>query len=881
MNSGSDETPGNGSSRHSTGGHSADGHPAGSHRPGRHSSNRATVAIEDRLRRELPLLADALAVVPDHESGPVSESTAGLYTASGIGPVDASNRVDVVTKRRRPWLAAAAATLVLGLGGVTLWTTTGDDNDQLETVDRSDESTPEPDAVDDGEPDEVGIDADDDGSADRARIPVGFGRWEPMAEAPIPPRSYAAAYWDGDEAVFWAGTNTDRNVAFTDGAAYDPAADRWRTVPSPGWGHPGLSAAAVGERLVVVAKGAATLVDLSSGESTELPKPDDGDGGDLVYAGAVAGDETVYLVGTRSTGDEANGMVVVGYEPDGGRAWTVYEDPSFSTTGDPPAFPAVQTVWTGEEVIVWTVAGRGMAVDPAVGEGRRLPTLRTGLAAVVDSRLVMTDRGPVAVAHVDDSGTSAVRLARLVGRDWLWSHALLTIDDFDAASAVGAGDWVVMVSSTEAPLVWHVPSARWDRDDEGPRVAAANLVWTGDRVVAWGGDLGDGSAKGSSMIWSPPPVRAAEGAGAEAAIRSDSGSAVFDLRFESGDRFRLSLPPRFAGERFEVVRQPADGVPAVATSRSLRLTIEYEDCGDVTVSPNAMGSQVEQRDDTVVLCRRRNPLMATIDWLDRSGRSTGDDVELENFDLRPMAIGSTYRGALVETWPELADCPTCHPPAGPYLGDGDVVITVNGPTTVEAVHPTDLETLWSFDPGGTSTTLHRLIDGVGVAVEAGDFLSVETWLGTVQWSIERDPGERSTMVSNSGDGRFGFGLLRTSFDLEGDDRPPLLRRFNQSTGRVAWTAELAENTSWHRAEPVLIGDLVVAAGVVDDGDGSGGHLLAAYDVDSGERRWSTELDDLPGGPARLSVDDGNGIVVETSSASTIVVDAETGAISES
>jgi hypothetical protein len=872
MNPGNKETPGNDSSDRSAGGRPA----------GRNSSNGATVAIEERLRRQLPLLADALAATPGSESAPGSESIPGVQPASGIRPIDGSGRVEVVTKRRRPWLAAAATVLVLGLGGVALWTATGDDNDQLETVDRSDETAPDPDAVDDGEPDNAAFDADDGGSADRVQVPVGFGTWQPMAGAPIPSRSYAAAYWDGDEAVFWAGTNADRTFAFTDGAAYHPATDTWRSVRSPGWGHPGLSASAVGERLVVVAKGGASLVDLTSGESVDVPKPDDGNGGDLLYAGAVAGDETVYLVGARSTGAEMNGIVIVGYDSDDDRVWTVYEDPNVPVGWESLAFPAVQTLWTGDEVVVWTAAGSGLAVDPVVGEGRRLPTLRTGLAAVVDSRLVMTGRGPVAVAHLDDSGTSAVRLARLVGRNWSWSQALLTIDDFDTASVVGAGDWVVMVSSSEAPLVWHVPSGRWFRDDEGPMAAAVNLVWTGDRVVAWGGDLGDGSATWSAMIWSPPPDRAVEGAGAASAVPSDSGLAVFDFRFDSGDRFRLALPPRFAEERFDVVQQPADGVPAIATSRSMRVTIDYEPCGDVPGAANALGSQVEIQDDMVVLCRQNGTLRTTIGWLDRSGRRTGEDVELANFDLRPMAIGSTYRGALVETWPELADCPTCHLPAGPYLGDGDVVITVNGPTTVEAVHPTDLKTLWSFDPGGASTTLHRLIDGVGVAAEGGDFLSVETWLGTVQWRIERDPAERSTMVSNHGEDRFGFGLLRTSFDVDGDDRPPLLRRFNQSTGRVAWTAQLAENTSWHRTEPVVIGDLVVAAGVVDEGDSPGDTVLAAYDLDSGERQWSTVLDDLPAEMSRLSVDDAETVVVlETTSATTLTLDPDTGEISES
>jgi hypothetical protein len=161
--------------------------------------------IEDRLREQLPQLADALTQEPVHaDPKAVSRSV-----ASGIDLGSAER-----TRRHRSSrvLAAgvAAAAVLLLVGGLLAFS-------------RSDRRN------------------DSDLAAPSAGPPPGFGVWRPIADAPIEARPYAASAWTGTEAVFWAGSSLSRDFAYSDGAAFDPTTNSWRGLTVPGWGHPGLS----------------------------------------------------------------------------------------------------------------------------------------------------------------------------------------------------------------------------------------------------------------------------------------------------------------------------------------------------------------------------------------------------------------------------------------------------------------------------------------------------------------------------------------------------------------------------------------------------------------------------------------------------------------
>ena len=186
--------------------------------------------VEDRLRRELPALADALTNTtanPDDEGErSVSETLYGLPSTGrsrrGLGALG---------------VAACAAAALLAAVLVT----------------RDD-------------PGRTAVDA-----VDRSLAPGGAGTWDVIPEAPIAAPAYPASIWTGTEAVFWAGSSLDRGFAYSDSAAYDPSTETWRSASAPGWGHPGLVSVEVDGLLFATAKGSIGRLDVDTGGWVELP----------------------------------------------------------------------------------------------------------------------------------------------------------------------------------------------------------------------------------------------------------------------------------------------------------------------------------------------------------------------------------------------------------------------------------------------------------------------------------------------------------------------------------------------------------------------------------------------------------------------------------
>lgn len=60
------------------------------------------------------------------------------------------------------------------------------------------------------------------------------GKWRRIARFPLGPRSGATATSTGSEVIVWGGNaGGDGPISLADGAAYDPAADSWRSIPMP------------------------------------------------------------------------------------------------------------------------------------------------------------------------------------------------------------------------------------------------------------------------------------------------------------------------------------------------------------------------------------------------------------------------------------------------------------------------------------------------------------------------------------------------------------------------------------------------------------------------------------------------------------------------
>ena len=68
-------------------------------------------------------------------------------------------------------------------------------------------------------------------AADGAAYDPAMDRWEVLPASPIAGRFGASAVWTGREVLFWGGQGQPGTL-FSDGASYDPATRRWRVVPA-------------------------------------------------------------------------------------------------------------------------------------------------------------------------------------------------------------------------------------------------------------------------------------------------------------------------------------------------------------------------------------------------------------------------------------------------------------------------------------------------------------------------------------------------------------------------------------------------------------------------------------------------------------------------
>ena len=204
--------------------------------------------------------------------------------------------------------------------------------------------------------------------------------WRRLPRPPIRPRGRHTAVWTGNVMLVWGGTaGVPRAPAFSDGAAYDPAADRWqRLVQAPLLRRSGHSAVWTGREMVVwggqeahtpvayFADGAA--YDPASQTWRAMPpSPLSARRGHT----AIWAEERMLLWG----GDGQSG-----HEADGA-AW----DPFTGGWTELPVAPlaprsAHTAVWSGTEMLVWGGAGAGRrrfadgaAYRPAVAAWRRLP----------------------------------------------------------------------------------------------------------------------------------------------------------------------------------------------------------------------------------------------------------------------------------------------------------------------------------------------------------------------------------------------------------------------------------------------------------------------------------------------------------------------------
>lgn len=225
-------------------------------------------------------------------------------------------------------------------------------------------------------------------------------RWRPISSAPLEPRTDFSMTWTGKEIIVHGGGNPDRGeleslAPLDDGAAYDPATDRWRSISESGTPRAQQSALWFNDRLLVVGgvhyeAGFVTVsqsYDPIADAWTRLADSPLDEISDAVWTGTA-----VLAFGSVAPDDDApRSPAAATYDPVRD-TWTMLPSPPLLGNAVDPS-----VVWSGRELLVIASplvgesqrqSTQGVAFDPAAGSWRALPD--SGLAPRGGTTVVWT-----------------------------------------------------------------------------------------------------------------------------------------------------------------------------------------------------------------------------------------------------------------------------------------------------------------------------------------------------------------------------------------------------------------------------------------------------------------------------------------------------------
>jgi N-acetylneuraminic acid mutarotase len=226
----------------------------------------------------------------------------------------------------------------------------------------------------------------DEGFLDGAAYDPAADRWRMIADGPLGRRAGGVAAWTGREVVVWGGVDPAARVEFRDGAAYDPATNRWRTIaPSPLVGRDDAASVWTGRELLVW-------------------------GGTTLAAGTFFADGAAYDPATDRWRRMANAPVVARSSP--GAVWSGRELliwGGISLPGQTDSGPLDRII---EPRTFLVPVGDGAAYDPATDRWRVLepvPLLARGIPIAVWDGERMLLWGGLVVVSSPASSSEGVR----------------------------------------------------------------------------------------------------------------------------------------------------------------------------------------------------------------------------------------------------------------------------------------------------------------------------------------------------------------------------------------------------------------------------------------------------------------------------------------
>ncbi len=355
----------------------------------------------------------------------------------------------------------------------------------------------------------------------------------------IPIRSDFVSVWTGSEMIVWGGTSGQPVNSYNDGARYDPATDSWSPIPSAPFAAARSAAVWTGTEMIVyggASSGPSDSVLLNTGARynpvsntwTSLPpalQPRSR------HAAVWTGSRMIVWGGY---GDPINGFFKTGgqYDPST-NSWT-----GLSTTGAPTGSYSDTAVWTGTEMIVWSV--NDVSNTPVARQGRYNPISDTW--APVTSTAAPPHRNYEVVVWSGDrllvwGGCTSGGCSNDGGRYDPASNSWTPITGVGAPGVGGyfgawTGNRMFAYAGTQLggglydPVgdTWSSISIQQSTAPVGRAGHAA--VWTGSEMLLWGGTATDSSQAVNGQPWVYDPAldawSARSGAGAPAPFNPPS-----------------------------------------------------------------------------------------------------------------------------------------------------------------------------------------------------------------------------------------------------------------------------------------------------------------------------------------------------------------------
>ncbi len=444
------------------------------------STNHELMALENRLRAELPALAESLLA----EEGELADERR-LARDGQAALVDRDQMSDGrrFTSGGVAKLAAAVVGALL-VGAGALWAT-ADRPNQIEAAFDS----------------EDGPDVGDEPSGDVGAASAG---WAALPDTEARLRAHALSVWTGTEALFWGGRidiggpDSATTEAVVGGVAYNPESGSWREIAAPEWGHPGANGVYHEGWVYVLAKGRVTRFDPVSGDEQDIDVP-------AKFGGASTAlfvlRDRVWVMGVLN-----RGPVVIPIDPASGQLVDADLIPI-----DPEAVVMeLLTVENGSLAVfnddLYVVSlGSLFRIDGQTGQS----TLLVDPSGVPEPGGLRVFAGETNVIVVSVDGT-LVNIGTVDERDGVaFYEQPVEVESAAEATIVAAGDWLTVLPNGKAPVSVHLVEGEQFVHEDSPLAghANANAVWTGRELVVWGGQGQPAVPDGTDGArWVPPFV---------------------------------------------------------------------------------------------------------------------------------------------------------------------------------------------------------------------------------------------------------------------------------------------------------------------------------------------------------------------------------------